>query len=345
LPEAETSHVAEQQRGRTTIQRLFCRKTIIVAALGLAILVAAAVAYKLRGVLVPAAEALVRGIPVATPQALMLTDLPVAQGTRISLFNGVDLNDWDGWLGYPDPAEIYRSFHSADPIGVGGIGKDFKVVVEDGEPAIYVSGKPWGSLTHRGDYGDYHLSLQFKWGKNSYYPMLRDPLDSGLLYHSGGPQGGVLGTWMRSIEFDVLHGQVGRLVPIGRSLSFKTTVGRDPDLFSQRRRYMIGGREVDVTGLFTGLVSWFAQNATDQEKSVGDWNTLDLYVLGDRAIHVVNGVPVLEAWNICNAEHVFGHCEPLTHGRIQLQAEGSETLFRHVTLEPIKSLPRVTLAP
>ena len=92
---------------------------------------------------------------------------------------------------------------------------------------------------------------------------------------------------------------------------------------------MIGGREVDVTGLFTGLVSWFAQNATDQEKPVGDWNTLDLYVLGDRAIHVVNGVPVLEAWNICNVEHIFGHCEPLAHGRIQLQAEGSETLFRH----------------
>ncbi len=71
---------------------------------------------------------------------------------------------------------------------------------------------------------------------------------------------------------------------------------------------MIGGRDV------TGLVSWFAQNATDQEKPVGDWNTLDLYVLGDRAIHVVNGVPVLEAWNICYAERTFARCEPLTHG-------------------------------
>jgi hypothetical protein len=55
-----------------------------------------------------------------------------------------------------------------------------------------------------------------------------------------------------------------------------TTIGRDPDLFNQRRRYMMGGRQVDVTG----LVSWFAQNATDQEKPVGDRNTLDLYVLG-----------------------------------------------------------------
>ena len=341
MSEAETSRVPELQRGHTITQRLFRRKIVIVAGLGLAILVATAVATKLRGVLVPPAEALIRDIPIAAPQALILTDLPVAPGPRISLFNGSDLNDWDGWLGYPDPAETHRYFHLADSIGVGGIGKDFKVVVEDGEPAIYVSGKTWGSLTHKGDYGDYHLSLQFKWGKNGYYPMLHEPLDSGLLYHSRGPAGGVLGTWMRSIEFDTLRGQVGRFVPVGRSLSSKTTVGRDPDLFNQRRRYMIGGREVDVPG----LVSWFAQNATDQEKPVGDWNTLDLYVLGDRAIHVVNGVPVLEAWNICDVEHIFGRCEPLTHGRIQLQAEGSETLFRHITLEPIKSLPRVMLTP
>jgi hypothetical protein len=341
LPEAETSRVAELRSGRTTIQRRFRRRTVIAAALVLAILAAGAVVYKLRGVLVPMAEALIRGIPVATPQALIVTDLPVAQGPRVLLFNGIDLADWDGWLGYADPAETFRYFHSADPIGVGGIGKDFDVVIEDGEPVIYVSGKTWGSLTHKGDYGDYHLSLQFKWGKHRYYPKLDDPQDCGLLYHSHGSAGAVLGTWMRSVEFDIIRGQLGRLVPVGRGLSSKTTIGRDPDLFNQRRRYMLGGREVDVTA----GVSWFAQNGTDQEKPTGDWNTLDLYVLGDRAIHVVNGVPVLEAWNICDAEHIGARCEPLTHGRIQIQAEGSETFFRHITLEPIKSLPRVTLRP
>src|ERR1700726_113706 len=88
LPEAEASLVPEPQRGRITIQRLFRRKVVIVAGLGLAILVAAAVGYKLRGVLVPAVEALVRGIPIPKPQALILPDLPMAQGPRISLFNG-----------------------------------------------------------------------------------------------------------------------------------------------------------------------------------------------------------------------------------------------------------------
>jgi len=155
--------------------------------------------------------------------------------------------------------------------------------------------------------------------------MLNGPQDSGVLYHAHGPAGGV-----------------GRLATVGRGLSSRTTVGRDPDLFSPLRRYMVGGREVDVVG---NAVLWFAENATDQEKPLGDWNTLDLYVLGDRAIHVVNGVPVIEAWSICDVEHVGGGCEPLTHGRIQLQAEGSDVLFRHITLEPIKSLPRVAAAP
>jgi hypothetical protein len=53
---------------------------------------------------------------------------------------------------------------------------------------------------------------------------------------------------MRSTEFDMLSGELGKLVPVGRGLSAKTTIGRDPDLFNQRRRFMIGGREVDVTG-------------------------------------------------------------------------------------------------
>jgi hypothetical protein len=339
LPQSETSSVPEPQKGSATTRRLFRGKTAIAA--GLAILVAVAGAYKLRGVLMPAVEAEIIGIPIAPRQVLVLADLPVAQGPRMTLFNGSDLNDWEGWLGYSDPAQTHRYFHSTDPIGVGGVGKDFKVVVEDGEPAIYVNGKTWGALTHKGDYGDYHLSMQFKWGKNLDSSTSHVPLDSGLLYHSHGSPGAVLGTWMRSVEFDLLSHQLGKFVPVGRSLSARTTLGRDPDLFNQRRRYMIGGREVDVTG----LVSWFAQNATDQEKPVGDWNTLDLYVLGDRAVHVVNGVPVIEAWGVCDVEHVFGRCEPLTHGRIQLQAEGSEGFFRHIALEPIKSLPRVTVAP
>jgi hypothetical protein len=153
--EAETSPVPEPQRGLTIAQRLFRRKTVTSQGLGWLYWGPQRSLISCAGFWCRRPKP--RGIPIATPQALILTDLPVAPGPRISLFNGIDLNEWDGWLGYPDPAET-------------------------------------------------------------------------------------------STEFDMLSGELGKLVPVGRGLSAKTTIGCDPDLFNQRRRFVIGGREVDVTG-------------------------------------------------------------------------------------------------
>jgi hypothetical protein len=50
----------------------------------------------------------------------------------------------------------------------------------------------------------------------------------------------------------------------------------------------------------------------------------------------------MEVRNICEPD-ASGVCQPLTHGRIQLQSEGAETFFRHITLEPIERLPVIEL--
>lgn len=64
-------------------------------------------------------------------------------------------------------------------------------------------------------------------------------------------------------------------------------------------------------------------------------NSIDLYVLGDRAIHVLIGMPVLSVTSTTGGnEHL-----PLTRGKIQLQSEGAETFFRNVTLRQIEKLP------
>ena len=86
--------------------------------------------------------------------------------------------------------------------------------------------------------------------------------------------------------------------------------------------------------------TWNVEAATDAERPVGQWNTLDLYVFGDRAVHVVNGVPVAQIRNLATVD-AEGTRQPLTHGRIQLQSEGAETWFRNITVEPIKSLPKI----
>jgi hypothetical protein len=118
---------------------------------------------------------------------------------------------------------------------------------------------------------------------------LGQPENNGLLYHSHGKPGAVWGTWSRSVEFEIMTGSVGMVVPVGQ------------------------------------------------------WNTLDLYVVGDRAIHVVNGVPVMEVRGICEPEGGNGRCVPLTHGAIQLQSEGAETFSRSIRLEPIDHLPVIAV--
>ena len=79
---------------------------------------------------------------------------------------------------------------------------------------------------------------------------------------------------------------------------------------------------------------------SDAEKPQGEWNTLDIYAVGDRSIHVVNGVPVMAAsgFTTTNAK---GAKIPLTGGRIQLQSEGAETYFRDITVQPINRLPKI----
>ena len=288
-------------------------------------------------------DAITHDDPAFTPQTLTLSNLPKATGPEVSLFNGTDLNDWDGWLGYADPAQTYLPDHAA-AIGVGGPnpggkGDIFKVVQADGEPALYVDGRTWGSLVNRGDYGNYHLRLEYKWGGKRYAPRLDQPENNGLLYHSHGTPGAVWGTWSRAIEFEIMTGSVGMVVPVGAGVSATTKVRRDESLIDPKVRFDVGGVEATAVG---NTANWNVENGLNADKPVGEWNTLDLYVVGNHAVHVVNGVPVMEVWDICDTD-ASGSCAPLTHGHIQLQSEGAETYFRDITLEPIDHLPKIVV--
>ncbi len=274
------------------------------------------------------------GFPVAGHPVLI--DVPKATGKKISLFNGKNLNDWDAWLGYADPAQTYRSDHDA-PIGVAGKGDVFTVAKVDGRPALVVSGKTWGSLVNTGDYGNYHLRLQYKWSGKRWAPRLDQPENNGLLYHSHGTPGAVWGTWSRAVEFEIMTGSVGMVVPVGAGVSATTKVRRDETLIEPKVRFDVGGAEAAVVG---NTANWNVENALNADKAVGEWNTLDLYVVGNHAIHVVNGVPVMEVWDLCDPDGT-AVCAPLTHGHVQLQSEGAETYFRDITLEPIDRLPKI----
>jgi len=275
--------------------------------------------------------------PPFAPQVLWLADIPAPAGETISLFNGRDLADWDTWLGYRDPAVTYQD-NPAQPIGAGPVGATmFSVVEEDGAPAIRVDGATWGSIVNRRELSNYHLRLQYKWSGKRHAPRLALPENNGLLYHSNGEPGSVYGTWMPAVEFEIMTGSTGMVVPVGTQIGVRTFVGQDRRLAEYpHRRYMVGGREIDVA-----QPAWNVENGRDAEHPVGVWNTLDLYVLGDRAIHVVNGVPVMEVHNLTVTDRATGERRPLTSGRIQFQSEGAETFFRNIQVTPIASLPRI----
>ena len=277
--------------------------------------------------------------PAFHPQTLVLKNIPPATGPAEALFNGRDLNDWTAWLGYRDPAVTYNP-GGAKPIGPGGKGDIFTVVTEDGAPALRVSGETWGSLVHKGDFKNYHLRLEYKWSGKRYAPRLNDPENNGLLYHTHGAPGAVWGTWSRAVEFEIMTGSVGMVVPVGNGLEVDSSVAIDPSIIDPKQRFMVGAPKGSAIG---NTALWNIENNFNADKPVGQWNTLDLYVFANHAIHVVNGVPVMEVWGICDKASETAPCEPLTHGAIQLQSEGAETFFRNITIEPINSLPAIEI--
>ncbi|MEG3088893.1 3-keto-disaccharide hydrolase [Sphingomonas sp. PB4P5] len=282
----------------------------------------------------------IAGEPANGRQRLVLTDLPRTTGKRVALFDGRSLENWTPWLGYVDPAATYSSTPEHKPIGPEHNGDDFAVRQIDGGPAIRVKGRTWGSLVHNADLSNYHLRLQYKWGAKTWAPRKHLPPNNGLLYHTHGAPGEVFGTWQPSMEFEIMKGSTGMAVAVGDKVRGRITVTSDPSLIAPHLRFRVGGQQIDMAN---GTPTWNVEAATDAERPLGQWNTLDLYVLGDRAIHVVNGVPVAAVTDMATTAP-DGTRVPLTHGHIQLQSEGAETLFRAITVEPIGSLPKIVVA-
>lgn len=186
--------------------------------------------------------------------------------------------------------------------------------------------------------------MEYEWGANTWMPMSRN---NGIVYHSHGDFGAFFGTWMSGVEFEVVPRSVGMLLTVGDSQgmhSFDTVnwrvgatvpVASDPAIAYPRRRYFKGGLPSRQE-----FPTWNVEAGVDAEKPLSQWNSLDLDVFGDRAIHVVNGVPVLAASDFTTTD-AAGKRIPLVAGRIQLQSEGAETFFRDITISRIDRLLKI----
>lgn len=268
---------------------------------------------------------LVLGLAVAVPLVGLAAEpeipafakeLPkVRSGEPILKFNGKDLSGFYTYTkkhGYEDPQQVFT--------------------VHDG--LLHISGEDYGGVVTGGNFADYHLIVEFKWGQKTWGARETKSRDSGILLHCVGPDGAAGGQWMQSVECQIIEGGCGDFIMVGgkgpnskTSLTCETRVGPDKQLY-----YHKGGEAVTRDG---GRFNWWGRDPewkdvlgfrgkNDVEKPTGEWNRMEVICEGDTVTNIVNGVVV----NV-------GTKSSLTSGKILVQSEGAELFVRTIEVRPL----------
>jgi hypothetical protein len=247
-----------------------------------------------------------------------------------SIFNGKDLAGWDVYLG-PVYDSIKREF-SGSPIGLNtDVYNVFSVANEDGKPAIRISGQHFGGVSTQQEFANYHLRLEFKWGKVKWEPKRNAKRDSGLLYHAVGDHGADGSFWMRSQEFQIQEGDCGDYWGCGGAFA------EIPAIKQVDNKFIYTPGAPLQTFRDRGPNGRNCIKRLDSEKPYGEWNVIDLYCYGDTSVHVVNGKVVMALYELRQPEGA--NAVPLSKGKIQIQSEGAEVFYRRLEVEPISAIP------
>ena len=232
------------------------------------------------------------------------------------------LSKWEVWTGVPNVKVFPQDMEKGKPAGLGDPFSIYTVSQDaSGGLVLNISGQVDGGLISRQTLSDYHFTMEFKWGNQKWPPRLNDPRGSGLLFHSYGENGHLWKAWKRSLEFQIREGDFGNLFYIGGTRSSVSARGS-------------GGTWNPA--LQPAPDADFAVRSANMEKPRGQWNRIDLYVLGDSAVYVVNGKVVMA---ITDAERHDG--TPLNAGQIQIQSEGAECYARDIRIRSITKLPKL----
>ena len=249
------------------------------------------------------------------------------------------LSQWGLWMGVPhtsvkglpEGTPQSNDYNKGTPLGLANDPKKvFSVIEEDGKPVLKITGETYGGLTTLKEYRDYHFFCEVKFGEKKWEPRLTKQRDSGLLYHCTGPHGAFWNVCMRSLEYQVQEENLGDLYFLA---------GTAADVPTSPGAKVPGVPEIrwDPTQPF--LPAKGAERSVNHENPHGEWTTAEFYVLGQQAIHVVNGHVVL---SLDNARLKDG--TPLVDGKIQIQSEGSEVYYRNIRLRPITAFPAKLLS-
>lgn len=248
----------------------------------------------------------------------------VPRDKPLQLFNGKDLTGLKTWL---------RDAGAKDPRGVFSVQKGL----------LHISGNGFGYLRTTADYRDYHMVVEFKWGSRTWGNRKDRSRDSGVLVHATGPDGSGGGTWMASIESQIIEGGCGDFIVIGgkyadgkpvpSQITCEVTKDRDGEAVWKK-----GSRRQVFT---SGRVNWFGRDPDwkdilgfrgkrDVEHVYGKWNRMEVTCRGDSIQIRINGVLVNEA------HKVFPRS-----GKVLIQTEMAEMFVRRWELYPLDKIPRL----
>src|SRR5262245_30375005 len=244
---------------------------------------------------------------------------PVAPNELTPLFSGKDLAGLTTWL---------KDTKRDDPRGVFS--------VKDG--ILHLSGDGLGYVATDKAYRDYHLTVEYKWGKKT--DGGKYVRNSGILLHATGPDGGAGGAWPSCIECQLAQGCVGDFIVIrgkdadGKEIPVKLSAETELAPDGRRHRFKPGG-ELKTFPPTGGQMWWNKHDwdfkefldthgKDDVESPVGEWTRVECLCAGDKITVKVNGQTVNECRDVYPAA-----------GRILLQTEGFEILFRKFEIGPI----------
>ena len=253
-----------------------------------------------------------------------------------NLFNGFDLSGWYTYQRQPEPTSDVPGMARdeegkyIDPVGLNEDPLDvFTVVQEDGAPAIRISGEVFGILVTEKEYENYHLKLEFKWGDEKYPPRLDKKMDSGILYHSIGPEGAWGRVWMKSLECQVQETDCGDYISVDTVLADIPAVKNETDDRYYHRK--------DAEKITFRPGQAYCNKEADFENPKGEWNTMEIYTANGNSVHLVNGQVNMRVYNSRYIQD--GKETPLVKGKIQLQSEAAEIFYRNIQLRPIDKIP------
>jgi hypothetical protein len=245
-----------------------------------------------------------------------LAEEAVAPTAAIRPLDQNDLGAFTVWLkktGCDDPERVFR--------------------LED--KVLRCGDEDMGYVATRQAYKNYHLSVEYKWGRLN--PNDKYVRNSGVLLHGVGPDGSQGGVWMTSLECQLAQGCEGDLIvikgkgddgkPYPATISSNTRIAED----GKTRWDPMGTRSS-----YSGKQFWWSRHQPffkelidtrgnqDVASPLGEWTRVECICVGSRATIKINSTTVNECFDANPAA-----------GRILLQAEGHEVFFRNLEIRPV----------